>query len=93
VNDKVHNDPTGQLGEQVQLTMVMDRALTEAMHEIEELHWCYDEQERVTKDHDDLIAELMAEEDSKDDSDPDSGPNYQGDDDGGAKEDPEGDAP
>jgi hypothetical protein len=43
VNDKVHIDPTGQLGEQVRLTMAMDRALTEAMHEIEELHMCYDE--------------------------------------------------
>jgi hypothetical protein len=25
------------------LTMAMDHALTEAMHEIEELHKCYDE--------------------------------------------------
>jgi hypothetical protein len=37
--------------------MAMDCALTKAMHEIEELHRCYDEQERVNKDHDDLIAE------------------------------------
>jgi hypothetical protein len=43
VNDKVHNDPTGRLGEQVWLTMAMDHALTEAMREIEELHRCYDE--------------------------------------------------
>jgi hypothetical protein len=43
VNDKVCNDPTGQLGEHVRLTMAMDRALTEAMREIEELHMCYDE--------------------------------------------------
>jgi hypothetical protein len=42
VNDKVRNDPTGRLGEQVQLTMATDRALTEAMHEIEELHRLYD---------------------------------------------------
>jgi hypothetical protein len=97
VNDKVHNDPTRQLGEQVRLTMAMDHALTEAMSEIEELHRRYDEQERVVKDRDDLIAELMAEEGYEDDSDPDSGPNYEEDDDGGAKEDPkevlEGDAP
>jgi hypothetical protein len=97
VNDKVHNDPTRQLGEQVRLTMAMDHALTEAMSEIEELHRRYDEQERVVKDRDDLIAELMAEEGYEDDSDLDSGPNYEEDDDGGAKEDPkevlEGDAP
>jgi hypothetical protein len=42
-NDKVHNYPTGRLGEQVWLTMAMDRALTEAMCEIEELHRHYDE--------------------------------------------------
>jgi hypothetical protein len=42
-NDKVHNDPTRRLGEQVRLTMAMDRALTEAMHEIEELHRRCDE--------------------------------------------------
>jgi hypothetical protein len=89
VNDKVRNDPTRQLREQVRLTMAMDRALTEAMHEIKELHRRYDEQERVIKDRDDLIAELMAEEDSEDDSDLDSRPNYEEDDDGGAKEDPE----
>jgi hypothetical protein len=45
VNDKVSNDPTRWLGEQLRLTMAMDHALTEAMHEIEELHKCYDEQE------------------------------------------------
>jgi hypothetical protein len=60
VNDKVHNDLTGQLGEQVWLTMAMDRALMEAMHAIEEFHRSYDEQERVIKDRDDLIAELLA---------------------------------
>jgi hypothetical protein len=60
VNDKVHIDPTGQLGEQVRLTMAMDRALMEAMHAIEEFHRSYDEQERVIKDRDDLIAELLA---------------------------------
>jgi hypothetical protein len=100
-NDKVHNDPTRRLGEQVQLTMAMDRALTEAMHEIEELHRRCDEQERVIKDHVDLIAELLAEENSEDDSDSNSSPDYEGDDDGGAegdteedlKEVPEGDAP
>jgi hypothetical protein len=43
VNDKVCNDPTGWLGEQVRLTMAMDHALTEAMREIEELHRCYKE--------------------------------------------------
>jgi hypothetical protein len=43
VNDKVCNDPTGQLGEQVCLTMAMDCALTEAMHDIEVLHKRYDE--------------------------------------------------
>jgi hypothetical protein len=43
VNDKVCNDPTGRLGEQVRLTMAMDHALTEAMREIEELHRCYKE--------------------------------------------------
>jgi hypothetical protein len=64
-------------------------------------HRCYDEQERVIKDCDDLIVELMAEEDSDDDSDSNSGPSYKGDDDGGARDDtvedpkevPEGDAP
>jgi hypothetical protein len=61
VNDKVRNDPNGQLGEQVRLTMAVDRAFMEAMREIEELHSCYDEQERVIKDHDDLIAEPMAD--------------------------------
>jgi hypothetical protein len=60
VNDKVHNDHTGQLGEQVWLTMAMDRALMEAMRAIEEFHRSYDEQERVIKDRDDLIAELLA---------------------------------
>jgi hypothetical protein len=81
--------------------MAMDHALIEAMHEIEELHRCYDEQEQVTKDCDDFIAELLAEVDSEGDSDSDSGPDYDGDDDGGATGDteddleevPEGDAP
>jgi hypothetical protein len=91
VNEKVHNDPTGRLGEQVQLTMAMDHALTEAMHEIEELHRRYDEQERVIKDRDDFIAELMAEEDIDDDSDSDSSPDYEGGDDGGARDDTEED--
>jgi hypothetical protein len=67
----------------VRLTMAMDRALAEAMHEIEELHRRYDEQERVIKDRDDLIVELMAEEDSDDDIDSDSSPDYEGDDDRG----------
>jgi hypothetical protein len=101
VNDKVCNDHAGQLGEQVRLTMATDHTLTDAMREIEELHWCYDEQERVIKDRDDLIAELMVEEDNEDDSDSESGPNYEGDDNRGAKDDteensdavPEGDAP
>jgi hypothetical protein len=101
VNDKVRNDPAGRLGEEVRLTMAMDHALTKAMHEIEELHRHYDEQERVIKDHDDLIVELMAEEDSEDDSDSNFGPDYAGDDDRGAEDDteedpkevPEGDAP
>jgi hypothetical protein len=65
----------------VRLTMAMDHALAEAMHEIEELHRRYDEQERVIKDRDDLIVELMAEEDSDDDID--SSPDYKGDDDRG----------
>jgi hypothetical protein len=39
----VQNDPTGRLVEQVRLTMAMDRALTEAMREIEELHRRYDD--------------------------------------------------
>jgi hypothetical protein len=69
----------------VWLTMAMDHALTEAMHEIEDLHKRCDEQERVIKDHDDLIAELLVEEDSEDDSDSDSGLDYEGDDDGGAE--------
>jgi hypothetical protein len=43
VNDKLHNDPTGRLRQQVRLTMAMDRTLTEAVLEIEELHRCYDE--------------------------------------------------
>jgi hypothetical protein len=43
VNDKVHNDPSGRLGEQVRLTMAMDRVLTEAMREIEDVHKSYDE--------------------------------------------------
>jgi hypothetical protein len=87
LNDKVHNDPTRRLGEQVWLTMAMDRALTKAMHEIVELHRCFDEQERVIKDRDDdLIAELMAE-DSEDDNDSNSSLNYEGDDDKGAEED------
>jgi hypothetical protein len=81
--------------------MAMDRALTEAMCEIEELHKFYDEQERVIKDRDDLIAELLGAEDNEDDSDSDSGLDYEGDDDGGAegdtkedpKEVPKGDAP
>jgi hypothetical protein len=97
VYDKVRNDSTGWLIEQVRLAMATDRALTEAMREIEELHKRCDEQEQVIKDRDDFIAELLAEEDSKDDT----GPNYDGDDDWGAadvtgedpKEDPEGDAP
>jgi hypothetical protein len=76
VNDKVHNDPTRRLGEQVRLTMVMDHALTEAMHEIEELHRHYDEQERVIKGCDYLIAKLLAEDDNDNDSDSDSGPDY-----------------
>jgi hypothetical protein len=63
--------------------MAMDHALAEAMHEIEELHRRYDEQERVIKDRDDLIVELMAEEDSDDDIDSDSSPDYKGDDDRG----------
>jgi hypothetical protein len=67
----------------VRLTMAMDHALAEAMHEIEELHRRYDEQERVIKDRDDLIVELMAEEDSDDDIDSDSSPDYEGDDDRG----------
>jgi hypothetical protein len=75
----------------VWLTMAMDHVQTEAMHEIEELHRCYDEQEQVIKDHDDLIAELLAEVDSKDDSDFDSGPDYDGDEDRGAADDNEED--
>jgi hypothetical protein len=71
--------------------MAMDHALTEAVHEIEELHRRYEEQERVVKDLDDLIAELMAEVDSDDDSDSDSSPDYEGDDDGGAEDDTEED--
>jgi hypothetical protein len=43
VNDKVRNHPTGRLGEQVRSTLAMDRVLTEAAREIEELHRCYDE--------------------------------------------------
>jgi hypothetical protein len=45
VNNKVHNDPTGWLGEQVHLTMAMDHdALSAAIQEIEELYKHYDEQ-------------------------------------------------
>jgi hypothetical protein len=87
VNDKVRNGPTGRLGEQAQLTMAMNHALTVAMHEIEELHRHYDEQERVIKDRDDLIGELLAEEDSEDDSGSDSNPDYEGGNDGGAEGD------
>jgi hypothetical protein len=43
VNDKVCNDLTGCLGEQVRLTMVIGHALTEVMHKIEELHRRYDD--------------------------------------------------
>jgi hypothetical protein len=68
----------------VRLTMVMDHALLEAMHQIEELHKCYDEQRQVIKDCDNFIAELLAEMDNEDDSDSDSGLDYDGDDDGGA---------
>jgi hypothetical protein len=101
LNDKVCNDPAERLGEQVRLTMAMDRTLTETMHEIEELHRRYDEQERVIKDRDVLIAELMAEEDSEDYSGIDSSPDYEGDNDGRAEDDteedleefPKGDAP
>jgi hypothetical protein len=79
----------------------MDHALTAAMREMEELHRCYYVQERLIKDRDDLIAELLAKEDSEDDSDSDSGPDYEGCDDIGVKGDteedpeevPEGDAP
>jgi hypothetical protein len=42
VNNKVRNDPTGQLREQVHLTMAMDHALIEAIQEIEKLHMRYD---------------------------------------------------
>jgi hypothetical protein len=83
----------------VRLTMALDRALTEAMQEIEELHRLYDEQEQVIKDCDDFIAEMLIEVDNKDDSDSD--PDYDGDVDDRAtddtKDDPEevleGDAP
>jgi hypothetical protein len=68
----------------VRLTMAMDRALTEAMHEIVEFHRCYDEQEQVIKDRNDLIIELRAEVDSEGDGDSDSGPDYDRDNDGGA---------
>jgi hypothetical protein len=85
----------------VRLTMAMDHTLTEAMHEIEELHSLYVEQERVIKDRNDLIVELMAEEDSENDNDSNFGPDYEGDNNGGAEDDteedleevPEGDAP
>jgi hypothetical protein len=81
--------------------MAMDCTLTEAMCEIELLHRLYNEQERVIKDCDDLIVEIVAEEDNDDDNDSNSGPDYEGDDNGGARdvtvEDPEevleGDAP
>jgi hypothetical protein len=66
------------------LTMDMDHALLEAMHQIEGLHKCYDEQEQVIKDCDNFIAELLVEMDNEDDSDSDSGLDYDGDDDGGA---------
>jgi hypothetical protein len=80
--------------------MAMDCALTEAMHEIEEVHRCYDEQEQVIKDRDDFIAELLPVVDSEDDGDSNSGPTYNGDNDRGAvrdngenpKEVPEGNA-
>jgi hypothetical protein len=83
------------------LTMAMNHALTAAMREMEELHRCYYEQERLIKDRDDLIAELLAKEDNEDDSDSDSGPDYKGRDDKGAEGDteedpeevPDGDAP
>jgi hypothetical protein len=101
VNNKMHNDPTGRLGEQLRLSMAMDRALIEAMGEIEELCRRCDEQESMIKDRDDLIAALIIEEDSDDDSDSDSVPDYKGDDNGGVEDDteedpeevPEGDAP
>jgi uncharacterized coiled-coil protein SlyX len=52
----------------VRLTMALDRALTEAMQEIEELHRLYDEQEQVIKDCDDFIAEILIEVDNKETS-------------------------
>jgi hypothetical protein len=61
VNDNVRDDPTRHLEEHVCLTMATDHALSEAMHEIEELHMHYDEQEQVIKDHDDFIGELLDE--------------------------------
>jgi hypothetical protein len=54
----------------------MDCALTEAMHEIEEVHRRYDEQEQVIKDCDDFIAELLPEVDSEDDGYSNSGATY-----------------
>jgi uncharacterized coiled-coil protein SlyX len=48
--------------------MALDRALTEAMQEIEELHRLYDEQEQVIKDCDDFIAEMLIEVDNKETS-------------------------
>jgi hypothetical protein len=71
--------------------MAMDHALMEATQEIEELHMCYDEQEQVIEDNDDLIAELLVEVENEDDRDSDSGPDYNGVDDGGAADDTEED--
>jgi hypothetical protein len=46
----------------------MDHALAEAIQEIEDLHKCYEEQEQVIKDRDDLIAELLDEDEGSDDN-------------------------
>jgi hypothetical protein len=68
VHSNVHDDPTGHLKEHVHLTKVMDHALAEAIQEIEDLHKCYEEQEQVIKDRDDLIAELLDEDEGSDDN-------------------------
>jgi hypothetical protein len=79
VHSNVHNNPTGRLKEQVRLTKAMNHALAEAIQESEDLHKCYEEQEQVIKDHDDLITKLL-DKDSNDNFNHDS---YdEGDDDG-----------